>query len=195
MADQARLLPESYWVLFDKFLAGENPVRFDIEGTRQRLNALLEAGFDTFIDLTQTDELPTYLGLLETEAEARNRKVDHHHFPIPDRGLPARAEMIAILDTVDEALSKGHKVYLHCWGGVGRTGTAVGCYLVRHGKTGQQAVDQLAAWWRDIPKRRVYPRSPESDEQVKFILDWQEPPPPAKRPRRKQRESTPRAKS
>ena len=183
MADQTRLLPESYWVLFDKLLAGENPVRFDEEITRRRLDVLLEAGFDTFIDLTESDELPTYLTLLKQEAEATHRRADYHRFPIADRGLPARAEMIAVLDALDQAISNGHKVYLHCWGGVGRTGTAVGCYLVRHGRTGQQAVDQIAAWWQDIPKRRVYPRSPETDEQVNFILDWRESPQPAGRSR------------
>jgi hypothetical protein len=183
MADQARLLPESYWVLFGKLLAGENPVRFDVELTRRRLHALLEAGFDTFIDLTESDELPTYLALLNMEAEAAYRRVDYHRFPVLDRGLPARAEMIAILDALDEAIADGHKVYLHCWGGVGRTGTVVGCYLVRHGRTGQQAVDQLAAWWQDVPKRRYFPRSPETDEQVKFILDWHESPKPVGRSR------------
>ena len=98
MTDQARLFPESYWVLADKFLAGEIPVRFNEEQTRQRLDVLLEAGFDTFIDLTQLDELPTYLSLLEERAQAYKRKVNYHRFSIIDRGLPARAEMIAILD-------------------------------------------------------------------------------------------------
>jgi hypothetical protein len=176
MTDSAHILPESYWVLFDKFLAGENPVRFNEEQTSQRLDALLDAGFDTFIDLTQLDELPTYHALLKEKARAKDRRINYHRFSILDRGLPARAEMIAILDKLDEALSNGHKVYLHCWGGVGRTGTTVGCYLVRHGRTGQQAVDQIAAWWLDIPKRRIYPRSPETDEQVQFILDWRESP-------------------
>ena len=31
-------------------------------------------------------------------------------------------------------------MYLHCWGGVGRTGTVVGCWLVRHGRTGDEAL-------------------------------------------------------
>jgi protein tyrosine phosphatase len=82
--------------------------------------------------------------------------------------------MIATLNILDEALSKGHNVYLHCWGGIGRTGTTVGCYLVRHGKTGQQALDQIAEWWQDVPKRVFYPRSPQTDAQVQFILDWKE---------------------
>jgi hypothetical protein len=45
---------------------------------------------------------------------------------------------------------------------------------VRHGKTGQEALDQLAAWWQKIPKRSAHPRSPETDEQMKFVLNWKE---------------------
>lgn len=168
-------IPESYWVLPDKLLAGENPVRFDVEVTGRRLSALLEAGFDTFIDLTQPDELPVYLTLLNEKSRVNDLQVNYLRFPILDRGLPVRRDMIAILDALDEALSNGHKVYLHCWGGVGRTGTVVGCYLVRHGRTGRQALDQIAEWWLDMPKRQVYPRSPETDAQVQFILNWHEP--------------------
>jgi len=180
MMEPTSFLPESYWVLLDKFLAGENPVRFTVEATHQRLDALLDAGFDTYIDLTQADELPAYLTLLEEKGQAKNRLINYHHFPILDRGLPTHPQMIAILNTLDDALSNGHKVYLHCWGGVGRTGTTVGCYLVRHGMTGQQAIDQIANWWQAVPKRRFYPRSPETDEQVRYILDWDESSSPAR---------------
>ena len=31
--------------------------------------------------------------------------------------------MQEILDAVDRALAAGRNVYLHCWGGIGRTGT------------------------------------------------------------------------
>ena len=174
MADRSNLFPESYWVLPDRFLAGENPVRFDVDVTSRRLSALLDAGIDTFIDLTQPDELPVYLTLLQEMARVKDRTVSYQRFPILDRGLPSRKEMTTTLDALDEALSNGHKVYLHCWGGVGRTGTVVGCYLIRHGVTGQQALDQIAKWWLDMPKRHVYSRSPETDEQVRFILDWHE---------------------
>ena len=32
---------------------------------------------------------------------------------------------------------------MHCWGGVGRTGTTVGCWLVRHGRSGTEALAEL----------------------------------------------------
>jgi protein-tyrosine phosphatase len=46
--------------------------------------------------------------------------------------VPTEAEMIHILDTIDQALAEDRPVYVYCWGGHGRTGTVVGCYLRRH---------------------------------------------------------------
>ncbi len=80
--------------------------------------------------------------------------------------------MLATLEYLDASLDARHNIYLHCWGGVGRTGLTVGCYLVRHGYTGRQALDQIAEWWRAVPKYRLHARSPETDQQVRFILDW-----------------------
>jgi hypothetical protein len=80
--------------------------------------------------------------------------------------------MKAILDQLDESLGAGRRIYLHCWGGIGRTGTTVGCYLVRHGLNGEQALRQLAEWWQEVPKSRIHPSSPETREQVNFVLNW-----------------------
>jgi protein-tyrosine phosphatase len=80
--------------------------------------------------------------------------------------------MESILDMIDDCLKAGRKVYLHCWGGIGRTGTTVGCYLVRHGMSGDEALNQLSEWWRSVPKSRVHSQSPETYEQVEFIRKW-----------------------
>ena len=56
-----------------------------------------------------------------------------------------------ILDEIDGAILNGKTVYVHCLGGIGRTGTVVGCYLVRHG---------IAAGGKALvvdPQSRVYP--------------------------------------
>jgi hypothetical protein len=170
-------LLECYWVLPGRFLAGEYPAHDTIPGASQRLEALLEAGIDSFIDLTEADELGAYLPLLEKIAMQRAVHIDYMRFPIADLGLPEHAQMLATLDYVDAALAAGRRIYLHCWGGIGRTGVTVGCYLVRHGMTGRQALDQIADWWQDITGRRSIPRSPETPQQVQFVLDWREPNP------------------
>jgi hypothetical protein len=172
MTDFERPLPESYWVIPGQFLAGEYPGQYQEELTRKRLDALIEAGFDVFIDLTQPHENVPYAGVLRDEARIFEANVSRHAFPIEDFGLPAPGHMNSILDAIDDGLQAGRKIYLHCWGGIGRTGTTVGCFLVRHGRTGPEALEQLAAWWRGVPKSRYHPYSPETAQQRDFILRW-----------------------
>ncbi len=54
-------------------------------------------------------------------------------FPIKDMSVPTIKLMMAILNFIDLSLSENKIVYVHCWGGVGSTGTVVGCYLIWHG--------------------------------------------------------------
>lgn len=172
MEDFARPISESYWVETGRLLAGEYPGRYEAEQTRRRLDALLEAGFDTFIDLTNPDETFPYVDILLEAAHAYEIEAAHHRFPIGDFGLPTPGLMNALLDLIDDDLRDGRKIYLHCWGGIGRTGTTIGCYLVRRGRSAEEALHQLAAWWQGVPKSRYYPYSPETREQVNFIRAW-----------------------
>ena len=172
MGQPYRPISESYWVQPGRFLAGEYPGKYEAEFTRKRVDALLEAGFDTFIDLTQPNETFPYASILLEQAGAYQVQAVHHRFSIGDFGLPTPAQMNAILGQIEESLRAGRKIYLHCWGGIGRTGTTVGCYLVRQGKTGDEALDQLAQWWRGVPKSSYHLHSPETREQVDFIRGW-----------------------
>jgi hypothetical protein len=172
MTEPHRPISESYWVEPGRFLAGEYPGQYDEELTRQRIDALIEAGFDLFIDLTRANETFPYADILRQGGNVYGVQVRHERFAIGDFGLPTPELMSTILDTIDENLRAGHRIYLHCWGGIGRTGTTVGCYLVRKGKTAEGALDQLATWWRSVPKSYYHPRSPETWEQVEFIRSW-----------------------
>ena len=174
MDNTERPISESYWVEPGRLLAGEYPGRYEVEQTRKRIDALIEAGFNTFIDLTKPDEISPYRNILFEQSQAYDVKVKYQRFPIGDFGLPTPEMMISILDTIDVELKAGRKIYLHCWGGIGRTGTTVGCYLVRRGKTGEEALRQLAVWWREVPKSQHHPHSPETYQQREFIRNWEE---------------------
>jgi hypothetical protein len=174
MSEHQRPIPESYWVEPERFLAGEYPAYAYGERIRQRLDAFLDFGINTFIDLTDIDELPPYLPLLSEQASYYASQVQHKRFSIPDHNVPTPEAMQAILDEIDASLAAGRKIYLHCWGGIGRTGTVVGCYLVRHGRTGQEALRQLAEWWQAVPKSRIWPITPETKGQIDFVLNWDE---------------------
>ena len=174
MSELGPPIRESYWVKPGRLLAGEYPAAPFEERARERLGRLLDSGVNTFYDLTVIDELPPYLSILREEASERGVKIQYIRFPILDHNIPPRGMMTAILDAIDSALTRGRSVYLHCWGGIGRTGTTVGCYLVRHGLTGEQALEQLAEWWQDVPKSTYFIQTPETEQQRVYVLNWWE---------------------
>jgi protein-tyrosine phosphatase len=98
--------------------------------------------------------------------------VEYHRFPISDFGVPSFAKMNELLDMLDAALQSGHAVFVHCWAGVGRTGTVIGCYLVRHGMTGAQALARLVTLRSGLADASR--RSPESEAQCQMVLDFPE---------------------
>ena len=110
------------------------------------VRAYLDAGVDFFVDLTRPGEMRPYDDLLRGESR-RTRQARPSTGDCLSRtwACPARQAMVTILDTIDQAVADGRTVYVHCWGGVGRTGTVVGCYLVRHGRTGRRPWTEIAA--------------------------------------------------
>jgi len=167
-------IPGSYWVLAGRLLAGEYPASRDEASTRLILAAFLAAGFDTFLDLTNPDERPNYEPLLQAEAHRLARRVDYRRFAFPDFSVPDPLAMTDALDALDAALGRGAKVYLHCVGGIGRTGMTVGCYLVRHGRGGRQALEELSSMYRTSAQSAFSPLSPENGRQAAFVRDWRE---------------------
>lgn len=167
-------ISESYWVLPDQFLAGEYPGNYDQKNAQWRIESFLKAGINTFLDLTHPHELVPYEPILEEQARLYGLDLSYTRISIQDRSVPSFQTMKNILDVLDNAINAGRKVYVHCWGGIGRTGTTVGCYLIRHGMSGEQALAQIAEWWKFMPKRIYFPRAPETDMQVEFIRNWRE---------------------
>ena len=174
MTDQP--IPESYWVEENRFLAGEYPGGHNPEITRRRMDSFLKAGINTFLDLTQPHELVPYETILNEQASIHGMNTFYHRFSIHDHSIPSHETMIAILNTMDDALNAGHGVYVHCWGGVGRTGVVVGCYLVRHGHKNEQALNLVTQLYKTRPYNSHFPMSPETKEQIQFVLNWREVP-------------------
>lgn len=151
-------------------MAGEYPGSYTEELTRKRSLALIRTGVDLVVDLTQPGDSRPYWDIMQEEAEQLWSGVQRVNFPINDFGTPSRDQMERILDAIDGAIRSGKLVYVHCLAGIGRTGTVVGCHLVRRGNTGAEALDQIttlrsntSSWWH---------RSPENQDQVDFILNW-----------------------
>jgi protein-tyrosine phosphatase len=166
------ILPFCYWVVRGQLLAGEYPGAKNKINPLPRLQALLDLGVDRFIDLTEAGEygLPAYDELVAELAKRSGRNIVHQRLPIHDVSVPSTRRMTLILDAIESALVDGHTVYLHCYAGIGRTGTTVGCYLVRHGMPPEEALAQLATWLRATAKagRPI----PETSEQADFVRSW-----------------------
>lgn len=47
------------------------------------------------------------------------------HFPIKDCGITDDGRVLQLAKSLVQAISEGEVLYLHCWGGHGRTGTLV----------------------------------------------------------------------
>ncbi|MFO3796581.1 MAG: fused DSP-PTPase phosphatase/NAD kinase-like protein [Anaerolineales bacterium] len=166
-------IENAYWVVEGHFLAGEHPLNGPEEKAHQRLQALLESGFEAFFDLTMPHERPSYRAELQELASLHRRPVEYYSFPIPDFGIPTHQEMNRLLDTLERVLQRGLRTYLHCWGGVGRTGMVVVCYLIRRGLSGDEALRELQRRWQSVPKSRLHPHSPETEAQRQFVLTFQ----------------------
>ncbi len=169
---------ESYWVEENRFLAGEYPGSHDPETARRHMDLFLEAGINTFIDLTQPHELVSYEGILKEQANIYGVDSYYQRFAIRDHGIPSVEMMRNILDMIDNALNAGNGIYVHCWGGVGRTGLTVGCYFVRHGISNEQALIKVNQLYKTRSVSFHYPTSPETEEQVEFVRNWREIPKP-----------------
>lgn len=165
-------LPDAYWVEPGRLMAGEYPGGWNQRSARRKLRALIDAGVRTFVDLTEDGELERYDEWLALEATAAGVEVMYHRHAIRDLDVPTPVGMRTILDLIESAIEANAPVYVHCWCGIGRTGTVVCCWLVERGLTGEQALVEIAQLRDGIQKRLT--RSPEMDGQLQFVKAWRQ---------------------
>ena len=167
-----RPLADSYWVIPGELLAGEYPGAREPNAARSKISRLLEAKIRLFVDLTEPGEhgLRPYWPAVVELAGALGLSVQHRRMPVRDVTIPDESSMVAILDVIDQANRDKTGVYVHCYGGIGRTGTVVGCYLVRHGLSGVEALRRIREWRKETPDG--WRESPETDAQRCMVLAW-----------------------
>ena len=126
-----------YWVIPGRLLAGEYPNSTDLDRAPRKRQALLDAGVTSIVDLTELREpnlsgvrLEPYKDLLMAQAKDRGIKVKYARFAIPDNSVIHDEGYDDILAHIQSELDAGEVIYAHCYGGKGRTGTLVGCWLI-----------------------------------------------------------------
>ena len=154
----------TYWLWAGHVLAGEHPAKEGEEQLSEKLQLFALAGITHFIDLTSpADPVKTYQPL------GGAVRINH---PITDFGVPSPLQMQGILQSIQSALSQGGKVYVHCKGGIGRTGTVAATWLTEQGLDDKQALALLLQKWQAMDKRFEEPHTPETQAQRAFVRTW-----------------------
>jgi hypothetical protein len=165
----------SYWAEPGKLLAGCCPGTGESAMIEEQLSGLFDAGGTLIVNLMETSEAALYHRLFDSYESilpnlclARGRTIRVEHFPIPDRSVPTAKRMKAILQSIREELGAGGVVYVHCLGGIGRTGTVIGCHLAEQGHPNPLEQLQILT---DADREYFWP-TPQTEEQRNFVLKW-----------------------
>lgn len=160
-----RPLNQSYEICSNGIIyAGEYPGDKNEEIAKQKIEQMYHFGIRHFIDLTEEGELRPYNHLLPSDTT-------YTRFPIVDCGVPKSVESVQrLLLRIEELKKMEGYVYVHCWGGVGRTGTIVACYLSQNWEEPDlnHTLEVLRRNFSEMPKS-TYRETPETKEQINFI--------------------------
>lgn len=162
-----RPLYQSYRVDSNVF-AGEYPGDKYGEKAEIKIQQMLQFGARHFIDLTEAGELTPYAQLLSDDCT-------YTRFPIRDVSVPTSVgDVSKLLDKIKKLSDcKDGYVYIHCWGGVGRTGTIVACYLAEQMEepTADKTLTRLRKLFSVMPKS-AHRVTPETKEQEDFVAKY-----------------------
>ena len=160
-----RPLHQSYEVWGNGIIyAGEYPGDKNGELAKHKIERMHHFGIRHFIDLTEEGELRPYNHLLPSDTT-------YTRFPIVDCGAPKSVESVQrLLLRIEELKKMDGYVYVHCWGGVGRTGTIIACYLSQNWKEVDMnhTLEVLRRNFSEMPKS-AYRKTPETKDQIDFI--------------------------
>lgn len=134
----------------------------DVDQDLERLQK--EYDVDVLVNLLEEHEFKRYqIPHLISRAEAMGLQV--RRLPIPDGGvLPDATSVVTLIAEITEHVQAGRNVVIHCAGGLGRTGTIGGCWLVSQGMSADEAIETL--------HRVRSPHCPETRGQERFIREF-----------------------
>jgi len=173
---------ESNWVIPEILLVGAYPSSLDDEENFQILSSLLNLKVTTFVCLQQEyvhegvteimwrrgDYLrPYFKDAVEIAKQLGmdSAKLSLVHFPIEDCGVADDDRLGALARHLERLLRGGEVMYLHCWGGHGRTGMVV-CLLLHllYNLDAEQAMKRCQ-FLHDLRKIPVPVGSPQTEQQ------------------------------
>lgn len=161
-----RPLHQSFHVDWNIY-AGEYPGDKYGKKAEEKIEQMTHFGVRHYIDLTEEGELRPYSQLLP-------KGTTYTRFPIRDCDVPSSIDDVERLIRHIQKLSKRNDgyVYIHCWGGVGRTGTIVACYFAENNSF-EKAMQLLRKQFSEMPKSS-HRTTPDTNEQINFVKKYKE---------------------
>lgn len=151
----------SNWVIPGSLLVGAYP-------RSKNLPFILPTGVTKFICLMEDKELQRHgdyfnYNVIKSVKDPKN--YSYIHFPIQDHGIVDDNTIIKFVGDLISWINKGEKIYMHCLGGHGRTGTIVSLLLSKlYSLDGYLAMEYCQAM-HDTREENRGIKSPESSEQ------------------------------
>lgn len=102
------------WVIPKRLMTGPIP------HSKAMMDDILADGINTFVCLQQEMSPSFYTSHIST-----NERPQTFHFPVEDRNVPSKTKFIKDITKILQLLSEGRNIYIHCYGGHGRTGLYV----------------------------------------------------------------------
>lgn len=118
------------------------------------LQALKRVGVTTLVTLTESP--------MDREILARHG-ISNIWEPIPDMHAPTMDQAKLLCQRLEESARDGETVAVHCYAGLGRTGTVLAATLIWEGMGALDALETV---------RRIEPRWVQSDAQVTFLEEF-----------------------
>eukprot|EP01120_Amphizonella_sp_Union-15-10_P017702 TRINITY_DN9915_c0_g1_i1.p1 TRINITY_DN9915_c0_g1~~TRINITY_DN9915_c0_g1_i1.p1 ORF type:complete len:225 (+),score=40.88 TRINITY_DN9915_c0_g1_i1:52-675(+) len=167
----------SNWVIYGRVIAGAYPGDLVPKVALSKVENIIKAGVTVFVCLQLQNELFRFspyqdlVAKLQETSEVKE-KIKILYFPIPDSHVAPEEETVQFIEKLVELLKSGENLYIHCWGGHGRTGTIIACLL---GRLYDLSEDLALALTSKYHQKRVKPksRSPQTNsqfEQVRSIV-------------------------
>jgi protein-tyrosine phosphatase len=123
-----------------------------------------QAGLDVIVSLLTGDEITDW-ELAQEEKLCQAHGLQFFAFPIVDRGVPSsRQAALDFVRKLEEALTEGKNLLIHCRQGIGRSALLAASLLVLSGMDPETAFRRLSA------ARGV--SVPETPEQRKWVMDF-----------------------
>ncbi len=121
----------SWWIDEPLVLGSSNP-------TTGQVKKLYEEGFRSIISLLDEGEQSPNYDIEEVEAIGYKR----YSIPLKDFSAPRLDDLKTFLEVVDRAVGQG-KVLVHCYAGIGRTGTMAAAYWINKGLSVNEAMSKV----------------------------------------------------